>query len=50
MCPLVNLQVPRLREGLVTLGTGIWFLSGVDSHGVLKLCDSEKDLVHLEQE
>ena len=32
MVPLVNLQFPRLRKSLVTLGTGIWFLAGVDSY------------------
>ena len=32
MCPLVLLQVTILRESLVTLGAGIRFLSGVDSH------------------
>ena len=32
VCPLVTLQVTRLRESLVTLGAGIWFFSSVDSH------------------
>ena len=32
MCPLMSLQAPKLRESLVTLGTGIRFLSSVNSH------------------
>ena len=32
VCPLVSLQATKLRESLVTLGAGIRFLSGVDSH------------------
>ena len=32
VCPLVSLQVPRIRENLVTLGAGIRLLSGMDSH------------------
>ena len=33
---LVTLQVTRLRESLGTLGTGIRFFSGVDSHVFLQ--------------
>ena len=32
VCPLVNLQVTRLRESLATLGAVIRFLAVVDSH------------------
>ena len=35
VCPLVNLEVTRLRESLVTLGTGINFLSDVGFHASL---------------
>ena len=32
VCPLVTLQIIRLRESLVTLGAGIRFLPSVDSY------------------
>ena len=32
VCPLVTLQVSRLRKCLATLGAGIRFLSRVNSH------------------
>ena len=32
VCPLVNLQVTRHSESPVTLGAGIRFLPGVNSH------------------
>ena len=32
VCPLVTLQIPRLDESLATLGTGIRFLPGMNSH------------------
>ena len=37
VCPLVNLQLTRHSESVVTLEAGVRFLSGVNSHVTLQV-------------